>query len=83
VALQGVWVCVSDGRWPMQAASDLVRQSRSVEGALLVAAHCREHSLWAPCIEFLLLAGKREDAFACARVSEWWTAGCACVCICV
>jgi WD repeat-containing protein 19 len=50
-----------------QDAFDLVRQGASAQGALLVAEYCQERQDYRAAVEFLLLAGKSEEAFALAQ----------------
>lgn len=48
-------------------AFDLVRQSSSTAGALLVAEYCQENNDFRGAIEFLLLANKHDDAIKLAQ----------------
>ena len=50
-----------------QEAFDLVRQGASAQGASLVAEYCQERQDYRAAVEFLLLAGKSEEAFALAQ----------------
>ncbi len=50
-----------------QEAFDLVRQGASAQGASLVAEYCQERQDYRAAVEFLLLAGKTEEAFALAQ----------------
>lgn len=51
----------------VQSAFDIVRNGASAEGALIVAEFCQEGSDFRGAIEFLLLAGKSEEAFRLAQ----------------
>jgi len=51
----------------VQAAFDLVRSGASSVGASLVAEYCQEGQDFRGAIEFLLLAGKSEEAFRLAQ----------------
>ena len=51
----------------VQGAFDLVRQGASSVGASLVAEYCQEGQDFRGAIEFLLLAGKSEEAFRLAQ----------------
>ena len=51
----------------MQQAFDLVRAGASAAGASLVAEYCQEKQDIRGCIEFLLLAGKGDEAFKVAQ----------------
>ncbi len=47
----------------VQQAFDLVRSTSSAQGAQIVADYCQEHGDFRGAIEFLLIAGKSEEAF--------------------
>lgn len=51
----------------VQQAFDLVRQTTSAQGALLVAEYCQEVRDYRGAIEFLLMANKSEEAFKLAQ----------------
>mmetsp|Transcript_13758 Transcript_13758/g.22763 ORF Transcript_13758/g.22763 Transcript_13758/m.22763 type:complete len:1465 (-) Transcript_13758:1902-6296(-) len=51
----------------VQQAFDLVRDSASTEGAILVADYCLEIQNYRGAIEFLMMANKSEDAFKLAQ----------------
>jgi len=51
----------------VQSAFDLVRQGASSAGASLVADYCQEGQDFRGAIEFMLLAGKSEEAFRLAQ----------------
>ena len=51
----------------VQQAFDLVRDSSSTEGAILVADYCLEIQNYRGAIEFLMMANKSEDAFKLAQ----------------
>jgi WD repeat-containing protein 19 len=51
----------------VQQAFDLVRETSSSEGAILVAEYCIEHHNFRGAIEFLLMAKKSEEAFKLAQ----------------
>jgi len=48
-------------------AFQIVRQTKSAEGAALVAAYCQQHHNFQAAIEFLLLAKRSEEAFNMAK----------------
>ena len=50
-----------------QEAFDLVRQGATAQGAQLVADYCKDRQDFRAAIEFLLLAGKSDEAFALAQ----------------
>jgi WD repeat-containing protein 19 len=51
----------------VQQAFDLVRETGSAQGAILVAEYCQEVHDYRGAIEFLLMANKSEDAFKLAQ----------------
>lgn len=51
----------------MQQAFDLVRQTASAQGAQYVAEYCEEASDFRGAVEFLLIAGKSDEAFKLAQ----------------
>ena len=51
----------------IQEAFDLVRQTGSAQGALLVAEYCQEVKDYRGAVEFLLMANKSDDAFKLAQ----------------
>jgi WD repeat-containing protein 19 len=51
----------------VQQAFDLVRETASSEGAILVSDYCIERSNYRGAIEFLLMAKKSEEAFKLAQ----------------
>lgn len=53
-----------------QKALALVRQSRSIEGAAMLAKYCQEQGNSGLAVEFLLMAGKKEEAIATAEAKE-------------
>ena len=52
----------------IQEAFDIVRSSFSANGAVLIADYCQEKQDFSGAIEFLLIAGKSEDAFKLAQM---------------
>jgi WD repeat-containing protein 19 len=64
-----VRLCLQHLQQP-QRAFDLVRASRSPEGARLVAQYCQARGDIACAIEFLLLAGAADDAFLLATLHK-------------
>jgi WD repeat-containing protein 19 len=48
-------------------AFDLVRTTSSTQGAILVSEYCNENNDYRSAIEFLLIAGKSDDAFKLAQ----------------
>ena len=50
-----------------EKAFEIVRTTKSSEGALVVAKHCAETGNFRCAIEFLLMANKEEDAFQLAQ----------------
>jgi WD repeat-containing protein 19 len=48
-------------------AFEIVRATKSAEGAALVAHYCQQHNNFQAAIEFLLLAKRSEEAFAMAK----------------
>jgi hypothetical protein len=51
----------------IQEAFDLVRQTGSAQGALLVAEYCQEVRDYRGAVEFLLMANKSDEAFKLAQ----------------
>ena len=51
----------------VQQAFDLVRATSSTQGAILVSEYCQENNDFRSAIEFLLIAGKSDDALKLAQ----------------
>jgi WD repeat-containing protein 19 len=58
-------------------AFQIVRQTKSAEGAALVADYCRQHNNFQAAIEFLLLAKRGEEALSMAKAHAQMPAYCA------
>jgi len=57
-------------------AFQIVRVTKSAEGAALVADYCRQHNNFQAAIEFLLMAKRGEEAFALAKAHTQMPAYC-------